>query len=338
MKRRTKATCSSVSGERRLSAGETRESGAAREASAQMDGKQTWRRWRAGRRVGARRGAGGPRAAHVRSSQTHAPSSRQHLDTATPGTAAQRSAEQLAVTPLSTEPTPTPRHPPCSPSLRVSKARCTRSSASSAVMPYRWASRQAPTVPARPRPPQQCTYRFSPASSRPASSDSSRRSLGKGGGAGRTGGMGGGGVSWGGGGCGGRCVGQRLLLLLWRAGCTRPPAGGDCFWQSTTSVASQAGRGRWRPPVGVWHAQVHNGAVAEVQLDAGALHHVDKRKVGEGEAPRSSGRCAWQDELLQLFCALRCAAGIQPRPAPAAAAAPREPTCWYAEGRRRGGR
>ena len=227
-----------------MSAGETRESGAAREASAQMDGKQTWRRWRAGRRVGARRGAGGPRAAHVRSSQTHAPSSRQHLDTATPGTAAQRSAEQLAVTPLSTEPTPTPRHPPCSPSLRVSKARCTRSSASSAVMPYRWASRQAPTVPARPRPPQQCTYRFSPASSRPASSDSSRRSLGKGGGAGRTGGMGGGGVSWGGGGMR-RAVCGPALAVAAVAGRVHTTAGGRRLLLAKhheRGVASRAGQ------------------------------------------------------------------------------------------------
>ena len=53
---------------------------------------------------------------------------------------------------LASSPRPLPH--PHSPSWRVSNARCTRVSASSADIPYSCASRQAPTVPARPRPPQ----------------------------------------------------------------------------------------------------------------------------------------------------------------------------------------
>lgn len=56
------------------------------------------------------------------------------------------------------------RAPPSCPSLQ-------------ATHPYVAASRQAPTSPTRPRPPQQCTYGTSPAASRRCRSDTISRSL-----------------------------------------------------------------------------------------------------------------------------------------------------------------
>jgi hypothetical protein len=58
-------------------------------------------------------------------------------------------------------------------SRRVSNERCTRSSASSGLSPYARHSSSAPNVPARPRPPQQCTYSDSPRSTRACISTSS---------------------------------------------------------------------------------------------------------------------------------------------------------------------